>query len=86
MSMAEIRAPISWNGSLDLEALVPLWFAHASHLEGFVASPFRTITPASSVIIQVLRAQYGFLVEGEGVAGTDEHDRSGCLDLIDLGR
>jgi hypothetical protein len=86
MSMAELRAPISWNGSLNLEALVPLWFAHASLLEGFVASPFRTITPASSAIIQVLRARYGFLVEGEGVAGTDEYDRSDCIDLIGLGR
>jgi hypothetical protein len=86
MSMANIRAPISWNGSLDFEALVPLWFAHASLLEGFIASPFRTITPASSAIIQVLRAQYGFLVEGEGVAGTDEYDRSDCVDLVDLGR
>lgn len=66
--------------------MIPLWFAHGSLLEGFIASPYRTITPSSSAIIQVLRAQYGFLAEGEGVAGTDEYNRSGCIDLVGLGR
>lgn len=86
ISVADLQAPISWNGSLDVEALIPLWFALASLLEGFVASPYRTITPSSSAVIQVLRAQYGFLAEGEGVAGTDEYKRSDCIDLVGLGR
>ena len=86
MSVADLQAPIIWNGSLDLGALIPLWFAHASLLEGFIASPYRTIKPSSSAIIQVLRAQYGFLAEGEGVAGTDEYNRNDCIDLIGLGR
>lgn len=86
ISAADLQGPISWNSSLDLKALMSLWFAHASLLEGFVASPYRTITPSSSAVIQVLRAQYGFLAEGEGVAGTDEYNRSDCIDLIDLGR
>ena len=86
LSAADLQAPIFWNGSLDLDALIPLWFAHGSFLEGFIASPYRTITPSSSAIIQVLRAQYGFLAEGEGVAGTDEYNRSDCVDLVGLGR
>lgn len=86
ISVADLQGLISWNGTIDLGALVPLWFAHASLLEGFVASPYRTITPSSSAVIQVLRAQYGFLVEGEGVAGTDEYNRSDCIDLVGLGR
>ena len=86
ISVADLQGPISWNGSLDLEALIPLWFAHASLLEGFVASPYRTITASSSAVIQVLRAQYGFLAEGKGVAGTDEYNRTDCVDLIDIGR
>jgi hypothetical protein len=86
MSVADLQGPISWNGTFGLGALIPLWFAHASLLEGFVASPYRTITPSSSAIIQVLRAQYGFLAEGEGVAGTDEYNRSDCIDLVGLGR
>ncbi|GAB7327348.1 hypothetical protein MBLNU13_g11221t1 [Cladosporium sp. NU13] len=86
MSVADLQAPITWEGPLDLEALIPLWFAHASLLEGLVASPYRTITPSSSAVIQVLRAQYGFLAEGDGVAGTDEYNRSDCIDLVGLGR
>jgi hypothetical protein len=49
-------------------------------------TPYRTITPSSSAIIQVLRAQYGFQAEGEGVAGTDEYKRSACIDLVGLSR
>lgn len=86
MSVTDLQDPNTWKGTLDLEALIPLWFAHVSLLEGFVASPYRTITPSSSAIIQVLRAQYGFLAEGEGVAGTDEYNRSDCIDLVGLGR
>jgi hypothetical protein len=86
MSVTDLQDPNTWKGKLDLEALIPLWFAHVSLLEGFVASPYRTITPSSSAIIQVLRAQYGFLAEGEGVAGTDEYNRSDCIDLVGLGR
>lgn len=56
MSVTDLQAPITWNGTLDLETLIALWFAHVSLLEGFVASPYRTITPSSSAIIQVLRA------------------------------
>ena len=86
ISVADLQGVISWNGTIDIGALVPLWFAHASLLEGFVAFPYRTITPSSSAVIQVLRAQYGFLAEGEGVAGTDEYNRSDCIDLVGLGR
>jgi len=86
ISMADLHDPVSWKGTLEIEALIPLWFAHVSLLEGFVASPYRTITPSSSAIIQVLRAQYGFLAEGEGIAGTDEFNRSDCIDVVGLGR
>lgn len=86
MSMADLQTPINWTGSLSIEALIPLWFAHASLLEGFVATPYRTITPAASAVIHILRAQYGFLAEGEGVADIDEYTRSDCTDLVGLGR
>lgn len=86
MSIADLQTPLSWTGTLNVKALVPLWFAHLSLLEGFVATPYRTITPAASAVIQVLRAQYGFLAEGEGVAGTDEYKRSNCIDIVGLGQ
>lgn len=86
MKMAELHEPIGDLTRIDLKKLIPIWFACASLLEGFVTTPARTMTRSSSSIVQVLRAQYGFESEGEGVAGTDEYKRHGCIDVVDIGR
>lgn len=85
LSLAELHAPVDDFVDIDLEKLVPIWFACASLLEGFVTTPARTMTKCSSAIVQVLRAQYGFGTEGEGVAGTDEYKRQDCIDVVDIG-
>jgi hypothetical protein len=85
LSMAELNAPVASSKDFDLEALVPIWFAHSSVLEGFVTTPARTMGTSASALVQVLRAQYGFRAEAEGVAGTDEYKRSDCIDIVDIG-
>jgi hypothetical protein len=86
LSMTELNASIGRSAKVNITALLPLWFAHASILEGFVATPSRTMTVSAGAVIRVLRAQYGFEAEGEGVAGTDEYNRTECIDLVDIGR
>lgn len=82
---ADLYTPLKITGNINLKKLVPLWFAHASLLEGFVTVPFKTIAPSSSAIILILRAQYGFMTEGSGVAGMDEFRHYHPTDLIHLG-
>jgi hypothetical protein len=86
LSMTELNASIRRSAKVNITALLPLWFAHASILEGFVATPSRTMAESAGAVIRVLRAQYGFEAEGEGVAGTDEYNRTECIDLVDVGR
>jgi hypothetical protein len=86
LSMADLNASIGRSAKANVTALLPLRFAHASILEGFVATPSRTMTESAGAVIRVLRAQYGFETEGEGVAGTDEYNRTERIDLVDIGR
>ncbi|ROV93397.1 hypothetical protein VMCG_08397 [Cytospora schulzeri] len=68
-----------------VKKLLPLWFAHASLLEGFVSTPIRTCDTNGSAVIRILRAQRGFAVEDEGVAGMDEMRRADSMGLVGLG-
>ncbi|KAL8901685.1 MAG: hypothetical protein Q9207_005086 [Kuettlingeria erythrocarpa] len=80
-----IDSPICVEGSPQLRRFIGLWFAQSCVLEGLITIPFRTANPASSAIIRVLRAQYGFAPEGSGVAGMDEMRRTDAIDLHSIG-
>ena len=81
-----LDTPIKMSPSPSLGKFLPLWFAHPCLLESFVAVPFKTTNATTSAIIRFLRAQYGFAIEGPGVAGMDEVRRSDNIDIIELGR
>lgn len=70
---------------VNLAQLLPLWFAHSSLLESFVSVPWYTCDPVGCAAVRMLRAQRGFLAEGEGVAGMDELQRADCVSLVDIG-
>lgn len=74
------------RGQIAPATLIPLWFAHLGLLEDFVGTPFRTSTQLGSIIVRILRAEYGFPPETGGVAGLDEFSSSHYSpSLIDLG-
>ena len=79
--------PRRWlSGSVvDMPKLMSLWFAHPCLLEGFVSIPIKTCNTSGGAVVRVLRAQLGFAVEGEGVAGMDELRRANYLGLVELG-
>ncbi|GAD93145.1 hypothetical protein PVAR5_1750 [Paecilomyces variotii No. 5] len=60
-----------------LEALLPLWFMHPCILEQIVMSPYRTSTPLGSLVLQILRAESGYVSESSGIAGMDEQRQPG---------
>ena len=66
-------------------AFLPLWFAHPALLESFVNIPAKVANPTGSAIVRLLRAQYGFELEGPGVAGMDEVHRTDAVGLVELG-
>ncbi|KUI59805.1 hypothetical protein VP1G_07012 [Cytospora mali] len=76
---------INGGSAVVARKLLPLWFAHASLLEGFVSTPIRTCDTSGSAVVRVLRAQRGFAVEDEGVAGMDEMRRADPMGLVGLG-
>ena len=78
------QAPIDAS-KLHIQALIPLWFAHASILENVVNSPFRTIDYLTSCIVQILHAEMGYKVDSTGVAGMDEQLGGSSLDLVAIG-
>jgi len=67
------------------EAFLPLWFSHPCLLESFVSVPFRTKSKFVCTIIKILRAQGGFDVEQECVAGMGEVRRPNSLGLVGIG-
>lgn len=69
----------------DMSKLLPLWFSNPCLLESFVSIPSKTTTVMASSITRLLRAQYGFDVEGPGVAGMDEARRVDSAGLVELG-
>ncbi|XWW99173.1 hypothetical protein V2A60_007181 [Cordyceps javanica] len=68
-----------------LPDIIALWFAHLGLLENTINTPSRTTSPVYSRILRVLRAQSGFCVEGDIVAGMDEARRHSCTSLVDIG-
>ena len=79
------RAPIM-APQVRLDALLPLWFVHPCLLENMVSSPYRTATSLASKILQILRAELGYMAENSGIAGMDEQLNAGYSpDLIALG-
>lgn len=67
------------------EKLFPMWLAHPCLLQGFVAVPFRTRNHFACTIVKILRAQGGFEVEQECIAGLDEFQRPEGIGLIGIG-
>ncbi|GAB0132065.1 hypothetical protein EsDP_00000513 [Epichloe bromicola] len=63
------------NQKVDLDALLPLWFMHPCILEQIVMSPYRTVRPLGSMVLQLLRVESGYMPESSGVAGMDEQRR-----------
>ncbi|KAK2611944.1 hypothetical protein QQS21_002050 [Conoideocrella luteorostrata] len=72
----------------NLIPLMPLWFASTSLLESFVNIPARISNRAGSLVVKILRAQYGFEPAGPGVAGMDEVRRTSAgeaMGLVEIG-
>lgn len=55
---------------------LPLWFTSPTLLETLPSVPVHAANTFGSALIRVLRAQTGFDVEGQGVAGMDEVHRT----------
>ncbi|KAG0644974.1 O-methyltransferase asqD [Hyphodiscus hymeniophilus] len=68
-----------------VESFLPLWFSHPCLLRGFISVPFKTKTNFACTIIKILRAQGGFDIEQECVAGMGEVRRPNSLGLAGIG-
>ncbi|KAK2601951.1 hypothetical protein QQS21_004464 [Conoideocrella luteorostrata] len=66
---------ITSRQQINLDVLLPLWFMHPCILEQIVMSPYRTTRPLGSSVLQLLRAESGYMPESSGVAGMDEQRR-----------
>lgn len=71
--------------SEQLPYAIPLWFGHVALLEGFVNTPSQTSSPLYACVIRLLRAQAGFEMESDIVAGMDEFKRPYRTSLADIG-
>ncbi|UNI19327.1 hypothetical protein JDV02_005518 [Purpureocillium takamizusanense] len=71
--------------NINVDKLLPLWFAQANLLEYMVSVPWNVASDVGCAIVRILRAQYGFLPEPLGVDGLDEMKRDDSTDLIDIG-
>lgn len=80
-----LGSAIKITATADMTKFLPLWFTHPCLLESFISVPLRTMTKSSCAIIRLLRAQYGFGVEGPGVAGMDEVRRTENFGIVELG-
>jgi hypothetical protein len=68
-----------------LPDLVALWFAHIGLLENTLNTPSRTTTPLYASLLRLRRAEAGFGLETDIVAGTDEMNRMSCPGLVEVG-
>ncbi len=73
------------DSSPIVESFLPLWLTHPCLLQGFVSVPFRTKSQLACTIIKILRAQGGFDIEQECVAGMCEVRRLDSLGLTEIG-
>ncbi|KAF3032703.1 hypothetical protein E8E12_001020 [Didymella heteroderae] len=72
-----------------LHNFLPVWFTSATLLESLSSVPVRAADTFGSALVRVLRAQTGFDVEGQGVAGMDEvhrTDNGESLGIVELGQ
>lgn len=74
------------GSSPNISRILPVWFTHPCLLESFISVPAKTTTKTGSAVVRLLRAQYGFGVEGPGVAGMDEVRRTESVGLVELGQ
>lgn len=71
---------------VKLNSLLPLWFTHPCILEQVVMSPYRTTRPLGSLVLELLRAESGYMLESSGIAGMDEQRDTGYSpSLTELG-
>lgn len=79
--------PLNTLANVNWAKLMPIWFAHAALLDGFVSIPIHTCTSTAAAVVRVMRAQRGFAAEGNGVSGMDEFRRpkGDCQGLLELG-
>ncbi|KAJ4990900.1 hypothetical protein SVAN01_03689 [Stagonosporopsis vannaccii] len=71
-----------------LPDLLPLWFTSTTLLETLPSVPIRAADKFGSALVRVLRAQTGFDIEGQGVAGMDEVRRTDdgeSIGIVELG-
>ncbi|KAH8646945.1 hypothetical protein BGZ60DRAFT_474568 [Tricladium varicosporioides] len=73
------------GGSPIFEKFLPLWISHPCLLQSFVSVPFRTNNNLGSTVVKILRAQMGFDIEQEYVAGMDEVRRPDSFGLLGIG-
>jgi len=87
-NQSPLEVPQVSLGSVDLSQLLPLWFVSGCLLECFPNVPVRVSGNSGSAIVRILRAQYGFLEDDDGVAGMDELQRTNqgkAIGLVELG-
>jgi len=83
-----LDAPRFTLASVDLPKLLPLWFVSGCLLECFPNVPARVSSKSGCAIVRILRAQYGFPEDDDGVAGMDELHRTNkgkAIGLVELG-
>jgi hypothetical protein len=77
--------PLDIGNRPVFESFLPLWLSHPCLLQAFVSIPFRTNNEFACTIIKILRAQGGFHIEQECVAGMGEVRRPNSLGLAGIG-
>jgi hypothetical protein len=77
--------PLDIGNRPVFESFLPLWLSHPCLLQAFVSVPFRTKNDFACTIIKILRAQGGFHIEQECVAGMGEVRRPNSLGLAGIG-
>ena len=87
MSLSSFQSlpPLDIGRCLDFESFLPLWLSHPCLLQSFVSVPFRTKNKFACTIVKILRAQGGFHIEQECVAGMGEVRRPNSLGLVGIG-
>jgi hypothetical protein len=84
ISYAELRM-----AKTRLLNFLPVWFTSVTLLESLPSVPVRAANSFGSALVRVLRAQTGFDVEGQGVAGMDEvhrTDNGESFGIVELGQ
>ncbi|CAG8957264.1 hypothetical protein HYFRA_00010686 [Hymenoscyphus fraxineus] len=78
--------PLNISGRPTFDRFLPLWLSHPCLLQEFVSIPWRTKNNFACTIVKILRAQLGFDIEQECVAGMSEVRRPNSLGLTGVGK